>query len=38
LASKDPKMSQGIAGMRKRVTLTISQKLEMIRRLESGKS
>ena len=38
-ASKDPKMSkQGTAGKKKHVTLTINQRLKMIRRLESGKS
>jgi hypothetical protein len=39
MASKDPKMSkQGPAGKRKHTTLKISQILEIIRRLESGKS
>lgn len=39
MASEDPKMSkQGTAGKRKHVTLMIHQKIEIIRRLESGKS
>jgi hypothetical protein len=39
MASKDPKMSQqGTAGKRKHVILTMPQKLEPSRRLESGKS
>jgi hypothetical protein len=29
---------QGTAGNRKRITLTVPQKLETIRKLESGKS
>jgi hypothetical protein len=34
---KDPKMcKQGTSAMRKHVTLTIPQKLEIIRRLENG--
>jgi hypothetical protein len=38
MASKDPKVSkQGTTGKRKHVTLMIPQKLEIIRRLESGK-
>jgi hypothetical protein len=38
VASKDPKMSkQGTADKRKHVTLTIPQKPEIIRKLESGK-
>jgi hypothetical protein len=38
VASKDPKMSeQSTAGKRKYVTLTIPQKPEIIRKLESGK-
>ena len=36
-SSKDPKMSrQGTAGKKKHVTLTITQRLKIIRRLESG--
>jgi hypothetical protein len=39
MASKDPKVSkQGTAGKKKHVTLLIPQKLEIIGRLESGKS
>jgi len=39
MASEDPKMSkQGTAGKRKLVTLTVPQKLETTRRLESGES
>jgi hypothetical protein len=39
MASKDPKRrEQGTAGMRKHATVMIPQKLEIIRRLESGKS
>jgi hypothetical protein len=39
MASEDPKMSkQGTAGKRKHVTLTVPQKLETTRRLESGES
>ena len=39
MASEDLKMSEhSTAGKRKHVTLTISQKLEIIRRLESGES
>jgi hypothetical protein len=39
MVAKDPKMSkQGIAGKRKHITLTMSQKPEIIRRLESGRS
>jgi len=38
-ASKDPKMSkQGTAGKKEHVTLTITHRLKIIRRLESGKS
>jgi len=38
-ASKDPKMSkQGTAGKKMHVTLMITQKLKIIRRLESSKS
>jgi hypothetical protein len=37
MASKDLRMSkQGTVAKRKQVTLTISQKLEIIRRLEGG--
>jgi hypothetical protein len=39
MASKDPKIStQGKAGKRKHITLMIPQKLQIIARLESGKS
>jgi hypothetical protein len=39
MASKDPKMSkEGASGKRKHVTLRISQKPEIIGRLEGGKS
>jgi hypothetical protein len=39
MASKDPRMSkQGTAGKRKPVTVTVAQKFEIIRRLESGES
>ena len=39
MASKDPKMSkQATDGKMKHATLTISQKLETIRKLDTGKS
>jgi hypothetical protein len=39
IPSKDSKMSkQGTSGKREHVTVTIYQKLEIIRRLECGKS
>jgi hypothetical protein len=39
MASKDPKMSiHGTAGKRQHVTLMIPQKLQIIARLERGKS
>jgi hypothetical protein len=39
MASKDPKIcKQYTVGNRKHITLTISQKLPTIRRLESGKN
>jgi hypothetical protein len=39
VAAKDPRMSkQGRAGKRKHVTLTVLQKVYIIRRLESDKS
>jgi hypothetical protein len=39
MALKDPKVSQhGTAGTRKHVTLTMPQKLEIRRGLESGES
>jgi hypothetical protein len=39
MAPKDPKMSkQGTASKSKNVSLTLPQKLKIIRRLESGKS
>lgn len=39
MASNDPKIrKQGTAGKIKHVTLTVLQKLERVRRLESGKS
>jgi hypothetical protein len=38
-ASKDPKINkQGTAGKKRNVTLMIPQKLEIIRRVENGKS
>jgi hypothetical protein len=39
MASEDPKMStQCVVGKRQHITLMIPQNLEVIRRLESGKS
>jgi hypothetical protein len=39
MGSEDPKMNkQGTAGKRKHKTLTVHQKLEIISRLERGKS
>ena len=39
MASEDPKMSkEGTPGKRKHVTLLILQKIEILKRLESGKS
>jgi hypothetical protein len=38
MASKDLKMSkQGTSGKRKHIALTVPQKLEIIRKIESGK-